>query len=103
MLFPIAAQVRQNSDTRSRNYLRRINRACRTIVLGELRKHSPSTEQEGETTGAPQTGVPTNRSWFVGKETGLRLWGVDTPLPSVNRNGALFRYPSHHGVRSAVT
>jgi len=61
--------------------LRRIKLACGTIVLGELRRHSPGTEQEGKTTGSPQTGVPMNGSSFVGKETGLRLWGVDTPSP----------------------
>ena len=48
VLFPITAQVRRNSDTRSRNRLRRINPAYGTIVLGELRKRLPSTEQEGD-------------------------------------------------------
>jgi hypothetical protein len=45
-------------------------------------RNSPNAGQEGETTGSPQTGVPTNRSWFVGKETGLRLWGVHSPPSS---------------------
>jgi len=48
--------------------LRRINPAYCPIVLGELRKHPPSAEREG-----------TGGSWFVGKETDLRLWSVGTP------------------------
>ena len=75
MLFPITAQVRRNSDTRSRNRLRRINSASCTIVLGELRKRSSNNEQEGD--------------------------GYPLPLPSVNRNGALFQYLSHISRRAA--